>query len=184
MEMITDMDFAVLDWIQSVLRCTVLDWLMTGFSYLAEGGAVWIVLGVVLLFFRKTRAAGAALLASLLIGWVIGGFVIKPLVQRVRPCNINTDVLLAVKRPSSYSFPSGHSITSGAAAAVMLATHRKIGWAVLPVALLVMFSRLYHYVHYPTDVLAGALLGVLTAVVVLLIMRKTGLERKLSPHTA
>ena len=78
-------DFAVLDWMQSVLRCTFLDYLMAAFSYAAEAGAVWIVLGVVLLFFKKTRAAGMMLLIALLLGWVLGDLIIKPLVQRPRP---------------------------------------------------------------------------------------------------
>ena len=64
---------------------------------------------------------------------------------------------------------------------MLLVKHRKIGLAVLPFSLLVMLSRLYNYVHFPTDVLGGALLGVLSALLVMLVFRKTGLENKLSP---
>ena len=174
-------DFAVLDWMQSVLRCTFLDYLMAVFSYAAEAGAVWIVLGVVLLFFKKTRAAGMMLLIALLLGWVLGDLIIKPLVQRSRPFVVNPDVVPFIKKPSSFSFPSGHSCTSAVAATVLLVKHRKIGLAVLPFSLLVMLSRLYNYVHFPTDVLGGALLGVLSALLVMLVFRKTGLENKLSP---
>ncbi len=174
-------DFAVLDWMQSVLRCTFLDYLMAAFSYAAEAGAVWIVLGVVLLFFKKTRAAGMMLLIALLLGWVLGDLITKPLVQRSRPFVVNPDVVPFIKNPSSFSFPSGHSCTSAVAATVLLVKHRKIGLAVLPFSLLVMLSRLYNYVHFPTDVLGGALLGVLSALLVMLVFRKTGLENKLSP---
>lgn len=174
-------DFAVLDWMQSVLRCTFLDYLMAAFSYAAEAGAVWIVLGLVLLFFKKTRAAAMMLLIALLLGWVLGDLIIKPLVQRSRPFVVNPDVVPFIKKPSSFSFPSGHSCTSAVAATVLLVKHRKIGLAVLPFSLLVMLSRLYNYVHFPTDVLGGALLGVLSALFVMLVFRKTGLENKLSP---
>ena len=174
-------DFAVLDWMQSVLRCTFLDYLMAAFSYAAEAGAVWIVLGVVLLFFKKTRAAGMMLLIALLLGWVLGDLIIKPLVQRSRPLVVNPDVVPVIKKPRSFGFPSGHSCTSAVAATVLLVKHLKIGLAVLPFSLLVMLSRLYNYVHFPTDVLGGALLGVLSALLVMLVFRKTGLENKLSP---
>lgn len=180
MEMITSIDFAILDAIQQI-RCAFLDYVMAFFTYLGEAGVIWIVTGVVLLFFKKTRATGAMLLAALALSFVVGNFVIKPIVARPRPFLINTNVNLFLSAPSGYSFPSGHATTAAAPAMVLLLKQRKLGLIALPVALLIMFSRLYNYVHYPSDILCGIVLGVLSALLVVFIFRKTGLERKLSP---
>ncbi len=177
---ITSIDFTVLNGIQDTLRCTFLDYVMAFFSYAAQGGIIWIILGAALLCFRKTRAAGVMLLAAILFSWLLGDYVIKPLVQRPRPFRQNPDFVLFIKTPKGYSFPSGHSTVAAAATTVLLATHRRIGLAALFTALLVMFSRLYNYVHFPSDVLCGAVLGVCCALLILFAFRRTGLESKLS----
>ncbi|MBQ1600612.1 MAG: phosphatase PAP2 family protein, partial [Ruminococcus sp.] len=85
-----------------------------------------------------------------------------------------------VKKPSGYSFPSGHSCAAAAFGTVLLAKNKVLGLVFLVPVLYMMFSRCYAYVHFPTDVLAGMLLGILCAVVVLIIFRATKLDRKLS----
>ena len=180
MDKITSIDFSILNGIQQ-LRCGFLDTVLSSLSSIGHAGIVWIVLSILLLFFKKTRAAGVIALLAMGFGYLMGDIVIKPLVQRSRPFVVNPDVVPFIKKPSSFSFPSGHSCTSAVAATVLLVKHRKIGLAVLPFSLLVMLSRLYNYVHFPTDVLGGALLGVLSALLVMLVFRKTGLENKLSP---
>lgn len=179
MEAITNIDFSILNWIQDTIRCAFLDYVMAFFSCIGHAGIIWIVLGLVLLLFRKTRAAGMLVLASALFTWLLGDYVIKPLVQRPRPFVQNPDFEMFANKPSGYSFPSGHSAVAASAVTVLLCKNRAIGFAALPVALLIMFSRLYNYVHFPTDVLCGAALGVLTALAVVLIFRKTGLENRL-----
>ena len=107
---------------------------------------------------RRYRKWGILLLASLLTGVVLGSGILKPLVARARPCWLEPVVLL-VGTPQDYSFPSGHTIASVLSAVIIGRANRK--WAPFAVmtALLIAFSRLYLYVHFPSDVLAGALIG-------------------------
>ena len=99
-----------------------------------------------------------------------------------RPSELNPDFGLNIAIPSGSSFPSGHSCSSLAAATVMLIKDKRFGIPALVLALLIVFSRLYNYVHYPSDVLCGMLLGVICAVVVVLAFKKTGLDNRLSPQ--
>ena len=168
---VTTVDFAVLDFIQEHLRCAFLDVLMPFFSYIAEGGAVWIIAAVVMLFFRKTRKWGLLVLVAMAAGFIIGEICLKNIICRVRPCYF-TDIAMLVNKPNSYSFPSGHSCSSFAAATIIFFMNKKVGAAAIVLAFLVAFSRMYVYVHYPTDVLCGILLGVLCAVVTYSIYKK------------
>ena len=104
-------EFAMLDAIQT-LRFDFLDRLMVAITTLGNGGAVWIVIGLIMLLFKKYRRAGAALLLGLLFGLVCGNLVIKNLVARARPCAVNTAIELLIPFPSEYSFPSGHTLSS------------------------------------------------------------------------
>ena len=179
MEQIVSWDFSVLDWIQQNMRCDFLDAVMPFFSAIGKAGIVWIIVGILLLFFRKTRVTGIIMLAAMLVGYLVGDILIKPLVQRPRPFVINPAVKLFIDPPSGYSFPSGHSCCAAAATTVLLVRKKLFGFIALPIALLIMFSRLYNYVHYPTDVLAGMLLGICSAAVMLMIARAVRLDKKL-----
>lgn len=129
-------------------------------SGLGDGGAVWIGLTLVLMLFRKTRKTGYMMALALVLGLLIGNLTLKPLIARIRPYDANPDVTPLIDRLSDYSFPSGHTLASFEAAAVLLLQYRAKAIPALVLALLIAFSRLYLYVHYPTDVLAAALLGV------------------------
>lgn len=158
--MIEWFDATVLDWFLSI-QSPVLTPLMKVVTYLGEGGAIWILLGVILLFRKDTRKAGLGILLALLFSLLVVNVFLKDFVARPRPCwrNPMVDMLIAI--PSDYSFPSGHSSSSFAAATVIFLWNRKWGvWALLGAALMAA-TRLYFYVHYPTDVLAGILLGVI-----------------------
>lgn len=158
--MIRNIDFAILDWIQAHLRCGFLDWIMPKITFLASEGILWIFLAVVFLFFKNYRRCGISMGVGMFSGVVIGNFLLKNLVRRARPCWINTSVVLLVKNPSDYSFPSGHTLASFIAATVIFHYHRRLGVAAYIVATLIALSRLYLYVHFPTDVLVGVLLGI------------------------
>ena len=182
-EIITNIDFSILDFIQEHIRNAFLDPVMAVLGYLGEAGAVWIILGIVLLFFRKTRPAGVCMLAAMALGYLIGDIGIKHLVARPRPFLVNTDVDLYINAPTSHSFPSGHSTASFAAVTSlfgMLKEKRWIAYSALGLAILIVFSRLYNYVHYPSDVLCGILLGVICGLVMALIFKKTKLDKRLS----
>lgn len=162
--MIENIDFAILDFIQN-LRCDVLDYVMSFITHLGDAGAVWIVMGVVMLFFKKYRKCGIIVLVSLAVCAVITSGVIKPLVGRLRPFQI-MGVEPYINPPMGSSFPSGHTSSSFTAAFSIFLCHKKEGIAALVLAVLIAFSRLYFYVHFPTDVLAGGVLGVLCAIAV------------------
>lgn len=156
-------EFSVLDFIQDHLRSGFGDVVMPFIAHLGDGGTIWIVLALALLIYPKTRQAGAALLTALVIGVICCNVILKPFVARVRPCDINTAVELLVPRPDDFSFPSGHTRASFEGAAVLYLHKSRLRIPALILAVLIGFSRLYLYVHYPTDVLAGAVLGVLLA---------------------
>lgn len=182
-EFITNTDFQILNFIQEHIRNAFLDPVMAVLGYLGEAGAVWIILAIVLLFFRKTRPAGVCMLAAMALGYLIGDIGIKHLVARPRPFLVNTDVDLYINAPTSHSFPSGHSTASFAAVTSlfgMLKEKRWIAYSALGLAILIVFSRLYNYVHYPSDVLCGILLGVICGLVMALIFKKTKLDKRLS----
>lgn len=172
MNPITLFDFSILDWIASHMQCAFMDWLMPLITKFGDGGIFWIAVAVVLLFFKKTRKTGVMLAVSFILGLLVGNLILKPLVARVRPYDINTDVVLLVKALSDYSFPSGHTLVSFEAATVLLMVDRRFGIPALILGILVAFSRLYLYVHYPTDVLAGMVLGILFGVIAVLLVRR------------
>jgi len=138
-----------------------LDGLMSFVSLLDEAGAIWIALALLLLFFKKTRKTGIMLAVALILGLLTANLTLKPLIQRIRPYDLNEAARLIVAPLSDFSFPSGHAVSCIECATVLLARHRRCGILAMIYALTVCFSRLYLYVHYPTDVLAGILLGLL-----------------------
>lgn len=168
MNAIYEFDYAVLNGIQSI-RCGFLDGFLSFITHLCDAGWMWIALAVVFLCFKKTRKMGAVVAVALIIGLVTVNLGIKPLVGRVRPfANELYAALIAVREPlvsvHDASFPSGHTLASFEGAMGIFLFNKKWGAAALGLAVLIGFSRLYLYVHYFTDVLVGALLGVLYAV--------------------
>ena len=128
-------------------------------SSLGNFGAIWIALATLLLIIEKYRHSGLAVSIALLIDFVAVNLIIKPLVGRERPCDVTVpeDMLLACL--SDHSFPSGHTAAAFAAAFALFLCHKRAGSAALILAVLMGFSRLYLFVHFPSDVIAGALLG-------------------------
>lgn len=156
-----DFEYRILDGIRESLSSGVMDVLMKAFSFLAEGGWFWIVLGLVLAIIPKTRKIGVTVLTALILSLIVCNITIKPLAARTRPFDLRSGIELIVSKPTDYSFPSGHSSASFAAAAAIFAHKKKWGTGALVLAALIAFSRLYLYVHFPTDVLCGTVLGCL-----------------------
>lgn len=156
---ITGLDWSVLGWIHENLSCQFLDILMPMITALGNGAFFWIVAGAVLFLQRKHRRQGLALLLALGACALLGNLLLKPLVARPRPCIQNPNIPLLIPVPHGYSFPSGHAMTSAAGAAVLRRTNSPFQLAAVPLALLIAFSRLYLYVHFPSDVLCGLILG-------------------------
>lgn len=153
-------ELSILDWIQTHLTSSFGDSVMPWISWLGNGGVLWICMAVILLIIPKTRKTGAAMAVSLALEALCCNLLLKPLVARVRPCDINTAVELLIERPEDFSFPSGHTGASFAAAAALFFSKNKLWIPAVILAMLIGFSRLYLYVHFPSDVLVGMILGI------------------------
>ncbi|MBR3973844.1 MAG: phosphatase PAP2 family protein [Oscillospiraceae bacterium] len=163
-------DLPILDWIQANLANPVLDKIMPYITMLGNGGIFWIACALIMMAIPKTRKTGLGMAFALIFGLVICNITLKPLIGRIRPYDyqsefLNTTITLLVKTPHDFSFPSGHTIASFEAATVILLNGKKLGIPAMILAVLIAFSRLYLYVHYPTDVIASVILGVLFAVI-------------------
>lgn len=152
--------------------------LMSVITTLGDGGIAFILLGILLLLFRRTRKLGLAVLASIAVGAVFTNITLKPLVARPRPFADEAHIFhtwwqeIGAHPESSFSFPSGHTTSATAAmTAIFLHCNKKYSWSALLFAPLMGFTRLYFMVHYPTDVLAGLLCGAVAAVVAYFLVR-------------
>jgi undecaprenyl-diphosphatase len=156
------LEFQLLYFLQS-LHTPWLDRIMTSITLLGEVGMIWIIIGVLLLCFKKTRRIGICVLSSLVFGTLIGNGILKNLIARDRPCWIDPSVKLLIGNQTDYSFPSGHTLASVESAVSIWLYNRRWGTAALILAFLIGFSRLYLFVHFPSDVVAAAILGVMVA---------------------
>ena len=161
LQTIQQIDADILLFIQDHVRCGALDPVMKFASFIGDYGMIWIILAAGLLVSRKTRRGGIDMLVCLAISAALCNLVFKNLVARVRPFLTIEELELIIKPLYSYSFPSGHACSSFASAmALTLAFRGKGAWAFIPAAL-IAFSRIYVGIHYPSDILCGAVIGVL-----------------------
>ena len=164
LEAVTTWDASVITAIYENVHSAFLTMFFRIVTLLGEGGIFWIAVAVILLFFKKTRRSGICIGASLLIGVIVGNGIIKNVVARPRPYDAIAGIESVVSHLSDYSFPSGHSLCCFEAATALAMNRTK--WAIPAYvgAVLVAVSRLFLFVHYLTDVICGALLGVLFGV--------------------
>ncbi|MBR5270693.1 MAG: phosphatase PAP2 family protein [Clostridia bacterium] len=169
--MFEQFEFLILNNIQQI-KNPVLDNIFLFITKLGNSGILWITTAILMLFFAKYRKTGVLTLVSLAVVSVVFTLLMKNLVARERPYTYIEGILafdeMSVGIPShdTFSFPSGHSVTSFAAATCIFLRHKKLGVICYGVALLISFSRLYMYVHFPSDVICGAIFGILSALVV------------------
>ena len=189
LEFITQLDSGVLDFIQTHLRTPFWDAPMRVVSFLGDAGLVWVVLALLLLIIPATRKQGKSVAVALSLSLLVCNIILKPWIGRERP--FDEGVLLLITMPKDFSFPSGHTQASFAAATALLAspakgsgirvsTQRVMGTCALILAAAIGFSRLYLHVHYPTDVLAGLVIGVLLGFLAAWCVRKFDTTKKKS----
>lgn len=168
----TNIDFSVLYAIQNI-RTSFLDKLFVFITSIPGNyGQMWVVLGIILIIIKKTRKCGITIIFSYLMVFGFGQYILKDLIARPRPCHIDQTVELLISRPSSFSCPSTHSGWAFAAAISIFLYNKKFGIPVSIMAFLVAFSRLYLFVHFPSDVLLGIVLGIVFAILAKLFVSK------------
>ena len=152
-------ELAILDWIQLHCRSGLLDAVLPAISWTCNHGELWILLALCLVIYKRTRRQGWTVATALVLDLVCCNLLLKPLIGRIRPFAVNTAVELLIPPPLDASFPSGHTAASFAAVFALRASGSPLWKPALAVAAAIAFSRLYLYVHWPSDVLGGALLG-------------------------
>nr|WP_317358054.1 phosphatase PAP2 family protein [uncultured Tyzzerella sp.] len=139
-------------------------------THLGDAGLIWIAFGIFLIIKKSTRKNGIIMLFSLILGSIIGNGILKHIFERPRPF-IELSLIPFIAPPGGFSFPSGHSMSSFIGATCIYYTNKKWGIIAYILALLIALSRVILLVHYPTDVLTGALLGIIVALFVITIFK-------------
>ena len=161
MDALNQFEAQILLFIRENLTCPFLDFVMPKITFLADHGWFWIALAAVLLVPEKTRKTGCVMAMALIMGLIVANVTLKPLIARIRPYDLIEGIELLVERLHDFSFPSGHTIASfEGAAAIALTCKKRYGIPALVLASLIAVSRLYLFVHYPTDVFVGLVLGI------------------------
>lgn len=169
-----EFELKILDFIQEHLRFGFLDDMMVLLTRLADDGIVWIVLAIALICFKPSRKMGITLGLALLLGLIVGNLGLKNLFARPRPYTVNPEIVpnMLIERLSDYSFPSGHTRCCFESGMAMYLCDKRWGKVAFVLGGFIAISRMYLYVHYPTDVIAGALLGLLNGFIAFIIVNK------------
>ncbi len=169
-----EFEIKILDFIQEHLRFGFLDDMMVLLTRLADDGIVWIVLALALICFKPSRKMGITLGLALLLGLFVGNMGLKNLFARPRPYTVNPQIVpnMLIERLSDYSFPSGHTRCCFESGMAMFLCDKRFGKVAFVLGGFIGFSRIYLYMHYPTDVIAGALLGLLNGFIAFIIVDK------------
>jgi undecaprenyl-diphosphatase len=159
-----DWELDLLHWFQSIHN-GFLDFIVPKITFLGNAGWFWIVVALLLLILPFNRKMGAQAAISLTLTFILCNLILKPTIMRCRPCWLEPEVQLLVNVPHDFSFPSGHSNASFAVATAIFTRNKKLGIPAIVLAALIAISRLYVFVHWPTDVLVGTLTGICGGIV-------------------
>jgi undecaprenyl-diphosphatase len=175
------MEGQILLYIQENLRSPLLDPIMLFITTLGNGGMLWIAITLILIAIKKTRMIGISCAIALLLQVTLINGLIKNIVGRIRPYEVIDGLNCLVGIQKDPSFPSGHTSSSFAVSYIIFRKMpKKFGIPALIMAVLIAWSRLYVGVHYPTDVLAGIIFGILLGILAIFITDKLGpvIERR------
>jgi len=165
---IKNLDIQWFIFVNQSMHNTFFNVVMPLISNSGEDGLIWLIAALILyLSGPKTRRASFLMLVAIFISFVVGEEVLKHIFQRPRPFLSLEGVNLLITPPGSFSFPSGHAANAFAASLVVARKVPRLAWPVLLLTVIMAFSRVYVGVHYPLDILGGALLGALCAKFVL-----------------
>lgn len=174
-------DKMILEFIRNNLSCNINDKIFSRITVLGNAGVFWILLSAVLIINPNTKKVGCVALLAIILGFILGNLIIKTSVERLRPYQLDETVSLIIKAPREYSFPSGHTLCSFGCATAVFINRKRTGICLLVLASLIAFSRLYLYVHYPTDIVGGILLGILVANLANFIVNRSHTRLRLRP---
>lgn len=172
-EYINLIDISILRFIREYFSSPLMDSIMIFITNLGNRGFIWIIIGIILLISKKYRKIGLAMLIALAVTSLIGEVFIKNIIQRPRAFTTFPDIEIIIKAPLSYSFPSGHTASSFAAAVVLGYYIKNWKYLFYFFAALVAFSRLYLFVHYPSDIIGGIALGVVCSLMTIKIIENS-----------
>ena len=156
-----EFDYLILEYIRLKIKNPIMDKIMVWITRLGDLDALWIVIALIFLSIDRFDKYGITILISLILSGLIGNLILKNIFKRKRPFDTKEIEELLISRPKDHSFPSGHTMASIAAAYVIFSADIVLGIIFMIIALLIAFSRMYLYVHYPTDVIVGAIIGIL-----------------------
>ena len=163
-------DLPILEWIQANMRNSFLDFVMPIITVLGDAGIFWMICAAVLFLTKKYRKVGLGMAFAMMMGLLVCNIILKPTVARPRPYDFQWEVFgkqiqLLIETQHDFSFPSGHTIASFEACTVLMLGDKKLGIPATILAILIAFSRMYLYVHYPTDVIASVILGTIFGII-------------------
>lgn len=167
---INKFDNYILCLIKKYVQNEYLDILMPIITSMGNLGAIWIIIAAIISLDGTHRLIGFVVIFTLIISTILGEGIIKNIVRRVRPCNVYNNGSLLISKPLSYSFPSGHTLSSFAVSEMLFIYYPEYRFIFMTIAVLIALSRIYLYVHYPTDIIAGIILGTLCSKFILIVL--------------
>ena len=158
------LDQDILLYVQNNLRSAKTDDVMKFITNLSDGGFIWLIISITLIISKKHRKTGFAMACTIAFGLIITNAIVKNTIQRMRPFMLIEELAALIPHPSDWSFPSGHATSSIGCGLIMLKhLHKTLGLTGLTLGILISASRVYLGVHYPSDVIAGAVAGTISA---------------------
>ncbi|WP_446897118.1 phosphatase PAP2 family protein [Clostridium sp. LBM24168] len=165
-----EFDTCIMLFINKYLKNKYMDIFMCMMTKLGNMGAIWIAISTYLLTHKQYRYEGKAVLITLIISTIVGEGVLKNLIKRSRPFNMAKNIKVIIAKPISYSFPSGHTLSSFAVASVLSEYFVEYEIIFMGLAFLISISRVYLCVHYPTDIIGGIVIGMVLSRVIFIFL--------------